>query len=242
MLNIIKRLKAASKRKTLLVLISVALGSSILGSTLSLITNISRYIKGYYDLADMLTTTLETYLSFAGLILMLMSILKFDSDSSEKWFKMSLWTTIATGIFTAIITSIFSGYLGSLILALFSAAPFGLLIVDFKKNHKFIKASCIVIAICAAISTISVLFNLVYAIAGNGLFNEGSGFFAVESSLTWIVMLLYCIRYVKIEYSVDRKIAISLEVQLQELKTAYDEGSISQEEYDTKKNELLQNF
>ena len=242
MLNIIKRLKAASKRKTLLVLISIALGSSILGSTIFLISGWYGIFYGSQVLSEMIAMTLGTYLSFAGLILMLMSILKFDSDSSEKWFKMSLWTTIATGIFTAIITSIFSDYLGFLILALFSAVPFGLLIVDFKKNHKFIKASCIVIAICAAISTISVLFNLVYAIAGNGLFNEGSGFFAVESALTWFVMLLYCIRYVKIEYSVDRKIAISLEVQLQELKTAYDEGSISQEEYNAKKNELLQNF
>ena len=244
-MNVVKKLKAAAEKKTLLILTIVALCTGLLGSLLQIRQFRYEYITGFIDGPEMTVSIASNLLSYAGLVVMLVSILHFGTDKSEKIFAASLLTGVAVSVFSSCLLPIVTGsyfHPGALIVALLMSLPSLLLIIDIKKNHKYIKASCIAVTVMTALSLISMGIALIGLFAEGFLFYGASWFSSIKTTLVWIVTLLYFIKHIKVQHPVERETALNIEEQLQELKSSYEQGTISKEEYDAKRNRLLQDF
>lgn len=238
-------LKKIANRKTLLILTIIAVGLGVIGSLfyISYILRLNEFFGAdIFDGSYIVTLIASNLLSYVGLIIMLIAILKIDKGNSEKIFCVSLITGLAITFFSAVcfpvITgSAFSNIPTDLIRTVLFAIPSVLMIIDIKTNHKIVFASCIAITVVMVLQFVSGIINLVTTPT-----HVSSIFLNLKTALVWFVTLLYFIRFVKPNAPTKKNNVATIEESLQELKAAYEQGIISKEEYDSKKSELLNIF
>ena len=238
-------LKKIANRKTMLILTIIAVGLGVIGSLfyISYILRLNEFFGAdIFDGSYIVTLIASNLLSYVGLIIMLIAILKIDKGNSEKIFCVSLITGLAITFFSAVcfpvITgSAFSNIPTDLIRTVLFAIPSVLMIIDIKTNHKIVFASCIAITVVMVLQFVSGIINLVTTPT-----HISSIFLNLKTALVWFVTLLYFIRFVKPNAPTKKNNVATIEESLQELKAAYEQGIISKEEYDSKKSELLSIF
>ena len=238
-------LKKIANRRTLLILTIIAVGLGVIGSLfyISYILRLNEFFGAdIFDGSYIVTLIASNLLSYVGLIIMLIAILKIDKGNSEKIFCVSLITGLAITFFSAVcfpvITgSAFSNIPTDLIRTVLFAIPSVLMIIDIKTNHKIVFASCIAITVMMVLQFVSGIINLVTTPT-----HISSIFLNLKTALVWFVTLLYFIRFVKPNAPTKKNNVATIEESLQELKAAYEQGIISKEEYDSKKSELLNIF
>lgn len=238
-------LKKIANRRTLLILTIIAVGLGVIGSLfyISYILRLNEFFGAdIFDGSYIVTLIASNLLSYVGLIIMLIAILKIDKGNSEKIFCVSLITGLAITFFSAVcfpvITgSAFSNIPTDLIRTVLFAIPSVLMIIDIKTNHKIVFASCIAITVVMVLQFVSGIINLVTTPT-----HISSIFLNLKTALVWFVTLLYFIRFVKPNAPTKKNNVATIEESLQELKAAYEQGIISKEEYDSKKSELLNIF
>ena len=238
-------LKKIANRRTLLILTIIAVGLGVIGSLfyISYILRLNEFFGAdIFDGSYIVTLIASNLLSYVGLIIMLIAILKIDKGNSEKIFCVSLITGLAITFFSAVcfpvITgSAFSNIPTDLIRTVLFAIPSVLMIIDIKTNHKIVFASCIAITVVMVLQFVSGIINLVTTPT-----HISSIFLNLKTALVWFVTLLYFIRFVKPNAPTKKNNVATIEESLQELKAAYEQGIISKEEYDSKKSELLNVF
>ena len=238
-------LKKIANRRTLLILTIIAVGLGVIGSLfyISYILRLNELFGAdIFDGSYIVTLIASNLLSYVGLIIMLIAILKIDKGNSEKIFCVSLITGLAITFFSAVcfpvITgSAFSNIPTDLIRTVLFAIPSVLMIIDIKTNHKIVFASCIAITVVMVLQFVSGIINLVTTPT-----HISSIFLNLKTALVWFVTLLYFIRFVKPNAPTKKNNVATIEESLQELKAAYEQGIISKEEYDSKKSELLNIF
>ena len=242
-------LKKIATRRTLLILTIIAVGLGVIGSLfyISYILRLNEFFGAdIFDGSYIVTLIASNLLSYVGLIIMLIAILKIDKGNSEKIFCVSLITGLAITFFSAVcfpvITgSAFSNIPTDLIRTVLFAIPSVLMIIDIKTNHKIVFASCIAITVMMVLQFVSGIINLVTTPI-YGFSHISSIFLNLKTALVWFVTLLYFIRFVKPNAPTKKNNVATIEESLQELKAAYEQGIISKEEYDSKKSELLNIF
>ena len=238
-------LKKIANRRTLLILTIIAVGLGVIGSLfyISYILRLNELFGAdIFDGSYIVTLIASNLLSYVGLIIMLIAILKIDKGNSEKIFCVSLIAGLAITFFSAVcfpvITgSAFSNIPTDLIRTVLFAIPSVLMIIDIKTNHKIVFASCIAITVVMVLQFVSGIINLVTTPT-----HISSIFLNLKTALVWFVTLLYFIRFVKPNAPTKKNNVATIEESLQELKAAYEQGIISKEEYDSKKSELLNIF
>ena len=162
-------LKKIANRRTLLILTIIAVGLGVIGSLfyISYILRLNEFFGAdIFDGSYIVTLIASNLLSYVGLIIMLIAILKIDKGNSEKIFCVSLITGLAITFFSAVcfpvITgSAFSNIPTDLIRTVLFAIPSVLMIIDIKTNHKIVFASCIAITVVMVLQFVSGIINLV---------------------------------------------------------------------------------
>lgn len=124
---------------------------------------------------------------------------------------------------------IISQYTTNVLISMAYLAAFVFLFIDALKKHKFLKASRIVMLVIAARSLFAVImnfvnYNVLYALV------SGYGFFFT------LALLIYYFRIA------ENKNKITLESELYRLKAEYENGNITDEEYTTAKQNILNNL
>lgn len=242
----IELLKKIANKKTMLVLSVVAFGLGITGSFFYITWFNEMYIADFIDGSYMIIAISSNILSYIGMIIMLIAIVKLESDNSEKIFCASLITGLVISFFTAIclpaiIGSAFTSTLSNLISTTLFSIPSVILIIDTKMNHRIVNVACIVITIMMTLQFVSGIINVFFALI-YGFSYINNVFLNLKATLVWFVTLLFFIRFVKLGKPMVTNNGANIEEKLQELKALYEQGTISKDEYDSKKNELLKDF
>ena len=187
-------------------------------------------------------------LGYISPIILLVAILAIDKENSENLFASALITglvisTLTSFIVPAITGSAFSG--GDLIRSIILKVPTIFIIVDIFRKHKLGNVSCILCVVMAALQLIAFIANIV-STTRYGVFYVTSIMPAIISVLHWAIVLLYLIRFIKVKKAeVEEPVSYasySAEQRLIALKAQFDNGEITEEEYNEIKSIILQNY
>ncbi len=121
---------------------------------------------------------------------------------------------------------IISQYTTNVLFSTAYLAAFAFLLIDVLKKHKFLKVSRIVISVIATLSLFAVINNFV----------NYNVLYAIVSSYGFLFIAVFLIYYFRIA---ENKNKITLESELHRLKTEYENGNITAEEYATAKQNIL---
>lgn len=124
---------------------------------------------------------------------------------------------------------IISQYTTNVLISTAYLSAFVFLLIDALKKHKFLKVSRIVMLVIAALSLFAVIMNFV----------NNNVLYALVSSYGFFFTFAFLIYYFRIA---ENKNKTTLESELYRLKTEYESGSITDEEYATAKQKILQSL
>ena len=202
----------------------------------------------WFDESYIISSTITHLLGYVSPIILLLSILAIDKENSEKIFAGALITglvisTLTSFIFPAITGSAFSG--GDLIRSTLLKIPTIFIIVDIFRKNKLAHVSCILCVVMAALQAVAFIANIV-STTRYGVFYATSIMPAIISVLHWAIVLLYLIRFIKVKKAeVEEPVSYasySAEQRLIALKAQFDNGEITEEEYNEIKSIILQNY
>lgn len=121
---------------------------------------------------------------------------------------------------------IISQYTTNVLISTAYLAAFVFLLIDALKKHKFLKVSRIVMLVIAALSLFAVIMNFV----------NNNVLYALVSSYGFFFTFAFLIYYFRIA---ENKNKTTLESELHRLKAEYENGNITDEEYTTAKQNIL---
>ncbi len=121
---------------------------------------------------------------------------------------------------------IISQYTINVLIASVYLVAFLFLLIDLLKKHKYLKVSRIVMLVVAVFGLFAVILNFV----------NSNVMYAIVSSYGFFFTVALLIYYFRIA---ENKSKITLEDELHRLKAEYENGSITEEEYTTAKQKIL---
>ncbi len=124
---------------------------------------------------------------------------------------------------------IISQYTTNVLISIAYLAAFVFLVIDALKKHKFLKVSRIFVLVVAALGLLSVIMNFV----------NYNVLYALVSSYGFLFIAVFLIYYFRIA---ENKNKTTLESELHRLKAEYENGNITDEEYTTAKQNILNNL
>lgn len=124
---------------------------------------------------------------------------------------------------------IISQYTTNVLISIAYLAAFVFLVIDALKKHKFLKVSRIFVLVVAALGLLSVIMNFVNC----------NVLYALVSSYGFLFIAVFLIYYFRIA---ENKNKTTLESELHRLKAEYENGNITDEEYTTAKQNILNNL
>ena len=202
----------------------------------------------WFDESYIISSIITHLLGYVSPIILLLSILAIDKENSEKIFASALITglvisTLTSFIVPAITGSAFSG--GDLIRSTLLKIPTVFIIVDIFRKNKLAHVSCILCVVMAALQAVAFIANIV-STTRYGVFYATSIMPAIVSVLHWAIVLLYLIRFIKVKKAeIEEPVSYasySAEQRLIALKAQFDNGEITEEEYNEIKSIILQNY
>ena len=245
MVGTLKRF-ATKRNLTILMIVHFILGA--IGTIIYIAWLNNSDFSQWFDESYIISSIITHLLGYVSPIILLVSILSMDKENSENLFASALITglvisTLTSFIVPAITGSAFSG--GDLIRSTILKVPTIFIIVDIFRKHKLGNVSCILCVVMAALQLIAFIANIV-STTRYGVFYVTSIMPAIISVLHWTIVLLYLIRFIKVKKAeIEEPVSYasySAEQRLIALKAQFDNGEITEEEYNEIKSIILQNY
>ncbi len=244
----VQKLKAFATKRNLTILMIVHFLLAFVGSIIYFMwLNISG-VADWFGQPYVISSTISHLLGYVAPTILLVSIILMEKENSEKIFAGALITGLVISVASsfivpAIIGSAFSG--GNLISDIILKIPAVFIIVDIYRKHKLNHVSCILCVVMATLQAIAFIVNTINA-CRYGIFYSTSVFPAILSAMHWAIVLLYLIRFVKVQKAqIEEPVSYasySAEQRLIALKAQFDNGEITEQEYNEIKNIILQNY
>lgn len=188
--------------------------------------------------------TFSFFLFVIEAVLIGIYILIANNKVVSKFFALALLVDIVSRIYSIIslikliiaysnynagmewVKPIISQYTTNVLISTAYLAAFVFLLIDALKKHKFLKVSRIVMLVIAALSLFAVIMNFV----------NNNVLYALVSSYGFFFTFAFLIYYFRIA---ENKNKTALESELHRLKAEYENGNITDEEYTTAKQNIL---
>lgn len=236
--------KALNKYKiTVIILLAVSVAFNILQ------TPVFNYLvlTGQEMQRPMQNFTFPFFLFVIEAVLIGAYILFTNNKIISKFFSVALAVNIVSRVYSIIslvklivaysnypagmewVKPIISQYTTNALVSTAYLAAFVFLFIDALRKHKFLKVSRIVMLVIAALGLFAVIMNFV----------NNNVLYAIVSSYGFFFTLVFLIYYFRIA---ENKSKTNLENELHRLKTEYESGSITDEEYANAKQNILNNL
>ncbi len=244
----IEKLKSFATKRNLIILMIVHFILGAIGTIIYFAWLNNNDFSQWFTESYIISSAITHLLGYVSPIILLVSILSLDKETSEKIFASALITGLAISTITsfcipAITGSAFSG--GDLIRNTLLKIPTIFIIVDIFRKHKLANVSCILCVVMAALQSVAFIANII-STTRYGVFYSTSIMPAIISVLHWAIVLLFLIRFVKVkQIQAEEPISYasySAEQRLLSLKVRFDNGEITEAEYKEIKEIILQNY
>lgn len=244
----LEKLKALATKRNLTILMIAYFILGAIGTIIYFAWLNNNDFSKWFTESYIISSIITHLLGYISPIVLLLSILAIDKENSENIFASALITglvisTLTSFIVPAITGSAFSG--GDLIRSTLLKIPTIFIIVDIFRKHKLANVSCVLCVVMAALQLVAFIANII-STTRYGIFYATSIMPAILSVLHWAIVLLYLIRYIKIKKApIEEPVSYasySAEQRLIALKAQFDNGEITEAEYNEIKSIILQNY